>query len=367
MANVLLVEGWGLAGSILSDVGPAMPPKLTALGWQVSRGNATSGQAGVTVDQGRMTVSSGNTTTGTGVAPFRNLPNLPGKLAAGWASDASWALTGVAGPGFAFHTSPLTDRSPATPLFSVAIFLIRRSDDTLQVCSNNTSAAAYSPAVPAGFVAGVDNWVELVVDRVNSLAEVWVNNFKIQEWPLPHSVASLTDGAFCTVITNSTNIPGFNGVIPVGDAYVADERLGRCQVITRRPTVDAQAEFNRTQGDSNASQVADPDGSDGDASYVRSSQTGDEDRYSSADPLGLTNERVHAVAVTVAGRKEDVGIRSITPVVERSGTAVAGNAVFLDADSYRGVQSVFSVDPATGIDWTLSAAENHTFGVRLTE
>lgn len=148
---------------------------------------------------------------------------------------------------------------------------------------------------------------------------------------------------------------------------MADERLGRCQVITRRPTSDAAVEFGRPQGDSNASQVADPDGSDGDTTYVTSSRSGAEDLYDSSDAVDLTNERIHAVAVTATGRKEDVGNRSLTPIVAQ-GTAIgAGDPIILQIDNYVGNQSVFNADPGTGSPWTLDGVQSSTFGVRLTD
>lgn len=370
MANVLFVEGWGLTGDLVDSTSALTPDKLGAVGWLQSRGSASTGQATVSLTKAaRAVINSASTNTGTGVSLFRALNAVSATLVVGWAANDNWQSASDVGPGLFLRAGAISEPAAnAQVTADAAVWVKRASNGEMTIfCQDAGTVTSSTPVVPL-FISGVDNWVELVVDRAGQEARLYLNNAQISTLVLPASLAALTSAAFGLVVSAQvSNLSGFNGQINVGHAYVADERLGRCQVIPVFPTADVAVDFARTQGDSNASQVADRDGPDGDASYVRSAQTGEEDRYSSSDAVNLTNERIHAVAVTVSGRKEDVGLRSLTPLIRQGASPALGSAVPLEVSTYRGGQSVFSVDPATSATWTLAGVEAATFGVRLTE
>lgn len=364
MANVMLVEGWGLAGTITDDVGPETPPTLAALEWSTARGTATSNQNAISVADGWLTVSGVSNSVSNGVTLYRQVSDSARKIVLGFATTTEWIGNSSV---FAYMPSVGIELS-ASPvgIVSAAVVSVRREPGgTLALAYPNSTEL--TSGIESGFVEGADNWVELVVDLDASIIELWVNSVMRTSVSLPDSYPVGTYSGLAIGYRYTTNYYSFTGKLPIGALYVADERLGRCQVATRRPTADAAVEFSRPQGDSNASQVADPDGADGDATYVSSATSGAEDLYASSDDLGLTNERIHAVAVTVTGRKEDVGNRSMTPLVGQGAAVSGGEAVALQIDNYVGTQAVFSIDPNSGAAWSLAGVESSTFGVRLTD
>lgn len=366
MANVMLVEGWGLAGTITDDLGPDTPPTLAALGWTATSGSNRDNTLSVYEDdagQGLLEFGSGSDGADYGISLCRYAGAMEGDVVMGFSVEIG-EETASRLPGMLFSGAPFS--TPSSAEYFVCVRTL--GDGSLSLSIGSTGTNGTPTTISQGLINGAANWVELVLKRSEGTVEFWLNNRLAATAEAPADLIPMTHVAASTNAFRSAT-PAFGSAtsVIIGALYVADERLGRCQVITRRPTSDAAVEFTRAQGDSNASQVADPDGADGDTTYVSSATSGAEDLYASSDAVDLTNERVHAVAVTTTARKEDVGNRSITPIVSQGSSVAAGEPATLQIDSYVGTQSVFSVDPATGSAWTVSGAESSTFGARLTD
>lgn len=369
MANVMLVEGWGLAGTITDDLGPETPPTLAALGWTVTNGSSRDAtlsiREGAETGQSVLGAGASATTSSRGFSLCRYAGLMEGDVVIGFSAKRG-AREPAYYPGLFLSDSLISGSSDA----KYYITLRSSSDGNLYFYAHRANDISVGVTALDTSIAGAENWFECVFRRSQGSVEFWLNNRLVATLDAPAELLPLTHVAAAT----SAFGPGYSSApsgnttdLEIGALYVADERLGRCQVITRRPTSDAAVEFSRPQGDSNASQVADPSGADGDTTYVSSSTSGAEDLYASSDTVDLTNERIHAVAVTTTARKEDVGNRSITPIVGQGVAVAAGEPATLQIETYVGTQSTFSVDPATGTNWTINGVQSSTFGARLTD
>lgn len=386
MADLSLIEGHGLSSLFEDNVGITtadLPMPFSVLGWQITRGSQTTSTSLPRLSLAdmngtrRVRLVAPGTGTNLGMFLYRSVRKLPGKMVLGFGVTDAWkdgsatsspSTTSMAYVGFYPSASP--DGSNYLPI------AVRRGSDGLLEVSYKVGTTTTSVIAPAGtFLAGAVNWIELIVDFTTPKIELWCNSIKALEISITAAAAKAYNDLtywFIGMGANPRYNPGqysFIGEINAGPIYVGDTRLGRCQVKTQFPTADALTDWNREDGDSNFAKVADRNGSDGDNTYVVGMLPGTTDLYTSTDPLGLGNERIHGVAVTAIARKEDVGTKQVAPVIKPDGAAdpTVGRSMQLSLANYVAAQTAWAANPRNGSIWTVADMTSLQFGARLTE
>lgn len=239
---------------------------------------------------------------------------------------------------------------------------------------NSTYTGGESKVYANAVLMNTWNYVEVQLDLVSGKARLWCNNRLVLECSLsdmPNGVRRTDANALRYVFGTATSSGGNTTVFAIDDLYVVDGsgttnnvRLGNCQIITRRPERDVQADFMRDKGDSNASQVDDVI-SDGDESFVYASEQGSTDLY--ANDEAVPDYPVHAVQVSVNARRTGGDSRGIAPFIQSGTSTRVGNNVRLHLLEYQTGATVFEVDPQTEARWTKEGVEAMHFGMMLTE
>lgn len=101
----------------------------------------------------------------------------------------------------------------------------------------------------------------------------------------------------------------------------------------------------------------------GDTAYVRSSTVGAYD-YLNFGPIATALNSVLGLKVVLALRKEDAGARTVAPVCVIGGVAYMGTASVMNT-SYTYISSLWPVNPATGLSWTVSGVNGAQFGYAI--
>lgn len=142
------------------------------------------------------------------------------------------------------------------------------------------------------------------------------------------------------------------------DIYILDDTgatnndfRGECRVKTLYPTANGETnQFSRVGAASNWQAVSEII-SDDDTSYVLSSVLGHVDDYD-METLALTGS-IYGLQLNVTHRKDDVGSRSIAPVISSSSIYYEGS-IFSCMSDYTIAQKIWELNPATTSAWTNS-------------
>lgn len=215
---------------------------------------------------------------------------------------------------------------------------------------------------------GNEHWVELYLNIGSSvLNRLTVDS--LSEW---NASLSTTSGA--TAI-DSFELVSITGVtVTIDDFFVWDDSagapqlaqypLGPRQITTVRPQADSVVSFaTATGGSTHYNQVNETTG-DGDATYVESSSSGDQDLYDFA-AMGVSPATITAVMANAYVENPNPGAISLKQIVKSGSTQTDGTAVQAPA-SYRIVQQPFPIDPNTSAAWANSTAvDAATFGVKV--
>lgn len=128
--------------------------------------------------------------------------------------------------------------------------------------------------------------------------------------------------------------------------------MGDCRIITRLPTsLDSAGNFLPNTG--TFVEAIDDPADDDDTTYISSSTTEDE-FYVGFDNLPVTPSAIMGVKAHLVAKKTGAELTWLTARL-KSGTAIAeGTGVGLSS-GYGEVSSIFTKDPATDAQWTLSA------------
>lgn len=195
MANITLVEGWGLAGTITDDLGPATPPTLAALGWTVTSGSSRSDELSIITDDGG---KSSLKITGTGT--YSNQGAALVRYAGSQASDVvmGFSLEQLSPTG---NTRMCSLLFSDTPLYSINeakrfLSLIWDPSNELRLYEGaGGTLGSYVSAPIDLIVAGASNWIEIKYSRSGNSAELWINNALIAQLDVPAEQAAMLDVA----------------------------------------------------------------------------------------------------------------------------------------------------------------------------
>lgn len=158
-----------------------------------------------------------------------------------------------------------------------------------------------------------------------------------------------------------------NPTSPNGSATTNIERIGKCNTITQYPTADsavAMTPFPASPAN-NFSKVNQPT-HDGDTTYVSTNVPGTTDFYVNPTAFPTVDDAaIRAVTICPVARMLEPDSMSLTAVVQVGATIKEGHRMKLKAGSYTAENHIFEVNPATGVQWTPTEAQNVKFGQRL--
>lgn len=156
------------------------------------------------------------------------------------------------------------------------------------------------------------------------------------------------------------------------DLYLLDgagtynnERIGKCNTLTRFPTADDTKGMTPDTGTVNFSRVnqAVPDG---DSSYVYANVAGATDLYTNTTAIVTVDDAaIRAITIAPNVRMLEPDSLSVTAVVKVGTSEAVGYRMKLKAATYTSEKHIFEVSPATSLPWTPTEAQNVKFGQRI--
>jgi hypothetical protein len=161
-----------------------------------------------------------------------------------------------------------------------------------------------------------------------------------------------------------------NYFMKLDDVYIIDDSgpspqndfLGECRVQTQFPTANGETNNFTAIGAANNYQAVDETISDDDTTYVRSGVVGNIDDYNMGT-VSMTGT-IYGVQLNVTHRKDDVGSRTVTPVIHSAGTFYEGG-LFTCQSNYTIAQNIWSLEPHGLLPWTNSTVNAITAGVKI--
>jgi hypothetical protein len=138
--------------------------------------------------------------------------------------------------------------------------------------------------------------------------------------------------------------------------------LGECRVQTQYPSANGAVNDFTATGAANNWQAVRETIMDDDATYVSSGVVGNTDLYAMGS-VSFTGT-VFGVQVNVTHRKDDVGTRTITPVVKSGSTTYEGDLFTCQSD-YTTASKIWEQDPNGTTNWTNSSINALNAGLRI--
>lgn len=154
-----------------------------------------------------------------------------------------------------------------------------------------------------------------------------------------------------------------NLVVMDGTGGVNNTFLGENRVVTLYPSgAGNTTQWTPSTGANYA--AVDETPQNGDTDYVSTSTVTNKDTYAFGD-LPAAASAVSGVQVNIVGRKDDVGPRSLAPVVRSGGTDYDGSNGALTS-TYDVISQVYEQNPNTSAAWAVAGVNGAEFGVKLT-
>lgn len=143
-----------------------------------------------------------------------------------------------------------------------------------------------------------------------------------------------------------------------GSAGFQDE----CRVVTDLPVSDGTNTAWAASAGSDY-QCVDDATQNGDTDYISSSSAGAIDTFTMAT-LGVTGT-IRAIAVSIFGRKDDTGARSVKTHIRRASTEYDNGVTHALSVSTAGYQGIWPTDPSTGVAWVAGNIDGAEYGVKV--
>ena len=154
------------------------------------------------------------------------------------------------------------------------------------------------------------------------------------------------------------------------DIYILDDQgaapqndfIGECRIQTQFAT--GNGDFNQFTAVNALSnyQAVDDTISDDDATYTRSGTVGAIDDYQMGT-VALTGT-IYGVQVNLTQKKDDVGVRSITPIIRSVSTTYEG-ALFTCTSDYTVAQKIWQLEPHNNAAWTNASVNSIYAGIKI--
>lgn len=207
-------------------------------------------------------------------------------------------------------------------------------------------------------------FIEIVVDKANSVFEVYANDTLQLTVPLPGGAVTNSH----TIMWGNTGASVSAATVEIDDFYVVDssggsrnDRLGPVQAITRAPTTDVDVEWV-AQGSSgtHASILAQLSPNTLNAPYVQANIEGKHDSFTSNTVLPNDNQ-IFGVQLVAYARKGDLDDRALgLTIATAEDNEVEVEVPLTTTFAYR--TTVFEQAPG-GVDWNQARVESSIFGI----
>lgn len=309
-------------------------------------------------------------------------PGRFGGMAYGWNNQAGYLQTPIANSstvvlGMAFSlsygdpTNPIIvfgdgTTSMSSPITQVDIRVT--ADAAFQVTRNGTTIAT---SLPGLFSFGFWNYVEVKIFVNNSSGYVQIR-IGGQTYLNATGLNTMYTG---NNYINSIRLQPFESTgnynYMIDDMYVLNNSgsfdtdfLGECRIQTQYPTANGSSTtFMPFGAGTNYQCVDDNPVADDDTTYVKSAVVGDIDDYVMGT-LALTGT-IYGVQVNTVQRKDDVGSRTIAPMINVGGTTYLGSSVTC-LSQYVVSQALWQQNPNTAGTWTNTALNSSYAGIKIT-
>ena len=159
-------------------------------------------------------------------------------------------------------------------------------------------------------------------------------------------------------------------MMKLDDIYILDDQgaipqndfLGECRIQTQSPSANGDTNSFLAVGALSNYQAVDDIISDDDATYVRSGTVGNIDDYA----MGTVNMTgtIYGVQVNLTYRKDDVGVRTITPIIKSGGTFYEGSLFTCQSD-YGVAQKIWPLEPHANSAWTNTSVNALAAGIKI--
>lgn len=211
------------------------------------------------------------------------------------------------------------------------------------------------------------NFVEMRFDLDNSKFQLWMTETMVLEKATTNPVFDFYE-LRAQLITGA----GSGMMMHADDLYLLDgagtynnERIGKCNTLSRYPTADDTKGMTPDSGATNFSRVNQPT-PDGDSSFVSSNTPGATDLYTNTTAFTTVDDAaIRAITIAPSVRMLEPDSLSVTAVVKVGTSEAVGYRMKLKAASYTSEKHIFEVSPATNLPWTPTEALNVKFGQRI--
>ena len=154
------------------------------------------------------------------------------------------------------------------------------------------------------------------------------------------------------------------------DIYILDDQgsapqndfLGECRIQTQWPSANGDTNNFQAIGALSNYQCVDETISDDDLTYVRSGTVGNIDDYAMGT-VSMTGT-IYGVQVNLTYKKDDVGVRTITPIVKSGGQFYEGS-VFSCQSDYNVASKIWQLEPHNNATWTNASVNALAAGIKI--
>jgi hypothetical protein len=143
---------------------------------------------------------------------------------------------------------------------------------------------------------------------------------------------------------------------------VNNQFLGECRVQTQYPVANGELNQFSAIGAASNWQAVDELTPDDDTTFVRSGVVGNVDDYQMGS-VSLSGT-IYGIQLNVMHRKDDVGTRTIAPIIRSSSTYYEGNQFICQSD-YTVAQKIWEQEPHSLTTWTNGSVNAITAGIKI--
>lgn len=215
-----------------------------------------------------------------------------------------------------------------------------------------------------GFNTGTDYVIQVkfsIHDTTGS-AEVWINDTK----EIDVSGVDTRNGGTGVVDNFRWGVSGSAFTADISEIYVNDTTgsspnngiWGSYRIDPRRVSAAGNYSQWTPLSSTNASNVDDTQGNDGDTTYNSSSTAAQKDTYQMT-AIPPTSGTIPAIMHRIVARKDDAGVRTIRPIQRQGGTDYNGTSQNITT-AYAHYTEVKETNPATGVAYTVSEMRSTT-------
>jgi len=230
--------------------------------------------------------------------------------------------------------------------------------------------SVFGGSVATGLINVCDgnwHWIETIIRHaVNSNQQLRVDG--TQEWNGTLSAGNGTAAnrfEFVSIASRTLSIswPIFYDD-STGVPTSANFPLGPRQITTVRPQADSAVSFLTATGGSTHFNQVNEVAADGDATYVESAVSGDQDLYDFT-AMGISPASITTVMMNAVVENPNPGVINFRQIVTSGATQTDGASIAVPS-SYQAVQQSFPLDPNTGLAWaSASAVDSATLGIKV--